>query len=234
MTEETLLAPDGSHKFWNLFMPGCRLGTYHFEKYNKNYVYVQMPESKCKIFLRCVIFLTIKGTDKPDEFAIVHRFNKKLGGPTDKNNWEPIKGQVEDKERRAGQRLAGKEHDALLNEVLRYTIYREVEEEAKIHPCSISNLKFHPEIAYTSRHGNYPEAGMHFQYMFFTGEISRKDFEVAQAKVHDMYLDPRTMNLRKDEREKNGLSLWSKRKGASALMGGPAGAMVRLYMRNFG
>jgi hypothetical protein len=73
---------------------------------------------------------------------------------------------------------------------------------------------------------------MYFQYMIFTAEISRKDFEAAQERVSSVWEDPRSVNLRKDEREKNGLSLWSPQKGLKAIMGGPAGALVRLYLRH--
>ena len=231
---EKLKTPDGSHTFWDIFTPGAKLGVYHFDKYDKDYVYVQMPESKAKVFLRCCVFLTIKGENNPKGFAMVHRWNKSIGGPSDHNNWEPIKGQVEKKEMLAAKRLVGgnKEHEPFLNEILEYTIQREVEEESKIFPCSLKKLKLHRDLAYTSRHGNYPEANMHFQYMIFTAEISRKDFDAAQERVHAVWADPRSINLRKDEREKNGLDLWSTQKGLKAIMGGPAGALVRLYLRH--
>ena len=231
---EKLKTPDGSHTFWDIFTPGAKLGVYHFDKYDKDYVYVQMPESKAKVFLRCCVFLTIKGENNPKGFAIVHRWNKSIGGPSDHNNWEPIKGQVEKKEMLAAKRLVGgnKDHEPFLNEILEYTIQREVEEESKIFPCSLKKLKLHRDLAYTSRHGDYPEANMHFQYMIFTAEISRKDFDAAQERVHAVWADPRSINLRKDEREKNGLDLWSTQKGLKAIMGGPAGALVRLYLRH--
>jgi len=231
---EKLKTPDGSHTFWDIFTPGAKLGVYHFDKYDKDYVYVQMPESKAKIFLRCCVFLTIKGENNPKGFAIVHRWNKPLGGSKDHNNWEPIKGQVEKKEMLAAKRLVGgnKDHEPFLNEILEYTIQREVEEESKILPCSIKNLKLHRNLAYTSTHSDYPEANMYFQYMIFSAEISRKDFEAAQERVHAVWVDPRSVNLRKDEREKNGLGLWTPQKGLKAIMGGPAGALVRLYLRH--
>lgn len=229
---EKIKTPDGSHAFWDIFMPGSKLGVYHFDKYDKDYVYVEMPQSKAKVFLRCCVFLTIKGDNKK-AFAIVHRWNKPIGGPADHNNWEPIKGQVEKKEMLAAKRLVGgKEHNPFLNEILEYTIQREIEEESKIFPCSLKNLQLQRELAYTSRHGDYPEANMYFQYMIFTAEISRKDFEAAQERVSAVWEDPRSMNLRKDEREKNALSLWSPQKGLKAIMGGPAGALVRLYLRH--
>ena len=232
-TNEKIKTPDGSHAFWDIFMPGAKLGVYHFDKYDKDYVYVEMPHSKAKVFLRCCVFLTIKGESNKG-FAIVHRWNKPIGGPTDHNNWEPIKGQVEKKEMLAAKRLVGgnKDHTPFLNEILEYTIQREVEEESKIFPCSLKNLKLHRELAYTSRHGNYPEDAMHFQYMIFTAQISRKEFEAAQERVSTVWEDPRSINLRKDEREKNALSLWSPQKGLKAIMGGPAGALVRLYLRH--
>ena len=231
--DEKMKTPDGSHTFWNIFMPGAKLGMYHFDKYDKDYVYVQMPESKVKVFLRCCVFLTIKGEDQPKRFAIVHRWGKPIGGPNDKNNWEPIKGQVEEKEKLAAQRLTKtREHEPFLLEILKYTMQREAEEEGKIHPTSLKNLTLHRDLAYTSSHSNYPEPNMHFQYMIFTAEVSRKDFDKAQKTVHDIFMDPRTMELKKDVREKNALSLWSPQKGMSAIMGGPAGAMVRLYLRN--
>ena len=65
---EKLKTPDGSHTFWDIFTPGAKLGVYHFDKYDKDYVYVQMPESKAKIFLRCCVFLTIKGHLVPPAF----------------------------------------------------------------------------------------------------------------------------------------------------------------------
>jgi len=230
---EKIKTPDGSHAFWDIFMPGTKLGVYHFDRFDKDYVYVEMPESKAKIFLRCCVFLTIKGEDSPKAFAIVHRWNKPIGGPKDHNNWEPIKGQVEKKEMLAAKRLVGgKEHVPFLNEVLRYTIQREIEEESKIFPCSIKKLKLQQNLAYSSTHSDYPEANMYFQYMIFTAEISRKDFEAAQERVSSVWEDPRSVNLRKDEREKNGLSLWSPQKGLKAIMGGPAGALVRLYLRH--
>ena len=133
----------------------------------------------------------------------------------------------------AKRMVAGKkEHEPFLNEILRYTIQREAEEEGKILPCSLKKLTLHRDIAYTSTHSDYPEPNMHFQYMIFTAEISRKDFEKAQEKVHSLWTDPRSVNLRKDEREKNGLALWSPQKGLKAIMGGPAGALVRLYLRH--
>ena len=231
---EKLKTPDGSHTFWDIFTPGAKLDVYHFDKYDKDYVYVQMPESKAKIFLRCCVFLTIKGENNLKGFAIVHRWNKPLGGPKDHNNWEPIKGQVEKKEMLAAKRLVGgnKDHEPFLNEILEYTIQREIEEESKIFPCSLKKLTLHRELAYTSTHGDYPEPNMYFQYMIFTAEISRKDFEAAQERVHEVWTDPRSINLRKDEREKNGLSQWSPQKGLKAIMGGPAGALVRLYLRH--
>jgi hypothetical protein len=231
---EKLKTPDGSHTFWDIFTPGAKLGVYHFDKYDKDYVYVQMPESKAKVFVRCCVFLTIKDEHNPKAFAIVHRWNKPIGGPADHNNWEPIKGQVEQKEMLAAKRLVGgtKLHEKFLNEILFYTIQREVEEEAKILPCALKKLKLHREIAYQSTHSDYPEPNMYFQYMIFTAEISRKDFEAAQEKVHSIWTDPRSVNLRKDEREKNGLALWSPQRGLRAIMGGPAGALVRLYLRH--
>jgi hypothetical protein len=233
MTNEKIKTPDGSHSFWDVFMPGAKLGMHHFDKYDKDYVFVQMPESKAKVFLRCCVFLTIKGENQPKRFAIVHRWGKPIGGPNDKNNWEPIKGQVEEKEKLAAQRLTKtRAHEPFLNEILNYTIQREMEEEGKIHPSTVKNLTLHRNLGYTSSHTDYPEENMHFQYMIFTAEILRKDFEEAQATVYKIYKDPRTMELKKDVREKNALSLWSPQKGMSAIMGGPAGAMVRLYLRN--
>ena len=134
----------------------------------------------------------------------------------------------------AAKRLVGgnKDHEPFLNEILEYTIQREIEEESKIFPCSLKKLKLHRDLAYTSTHGDYPEPNMYFQYMIFTAEISRKDFEAAQERVHEVWTDPRSINLRKDEREKNGLSQWSPQKGLKAIMGGPAGALVRLYLRH--
>jgi hypothetical protein len=141
---------------------------------------------------------------------------------------------VEKKEMLAAKRLVGgnKEHDKFLNEILRYTIQREAEEEGKILPCSLKKLMLQRNMAYTSTHSDYPEPNMYFQYMIFTAEISRKDFEKAQEKVNTVWDDPRSINLRKDEREKNGLALWSPQKGLRAIMGGPAGALVRLYLRH--
>jgi 8-oxo-dGTP pyrophosphatase MutT (NUDIX family) len=236
MSAEIIAVPDGSYRFWNLFASGCSLGTFCFKNYHKDYVYVLMPKSKAKVFLRCVIFLTIKGDSDKKRFAIVHRWSKPVGGPKDKNNWEPIKGQVEDKERKAAERMTGKEYTSLLHEILRYTIQREVEEEAKIYPYQMENLTFHPELGYTSRHTDYPEKNMYFQYNVFTAEIDKKDFEKAQEKLNELASDPRSVNLPKDEREKNALAIWSPRplEGFSAIMGGTSSAIVRMYLRNIG
>lgn len=235
---ERIITPCGNHNFWNIFAPNCKLGVYHFEKYNKDYVYVEMPQSKAKVFLRCVVFLTVKGKGKSkrqlNQFAIVHRWKAKIGGPLDKHNWEPIKGHVEEKELKAAQRIKGtKDHDSLLLEVLRYTIQREILEESKINPALIKNLNFLPELAYTSNHADYPEQNMYYQYIYFTAEINEKDFLEAKEKLDIAAKDPRTLLLRKDEREKNALSLWSTRKGFDSLMGGTPSAIVRLYLNNF-
>jgi hypothetical protein len=231
---ERLITPCGNHKFWNIFAPDCKLGVYNFDKYNKDYVYVLMPKSKAKIFLRCVVFLTVKGKDKPYQFAIVHRWRAKIGGPLDKHNWEPIKGQVEEKELKAARRITGtKDYNSLLLEVLRYTIQREIVEESKINPALVKNLQFRPELAYTSNHADYPEQNMYYQYLYFTAEINEKDFIEAQDKLDKASKDPRTLLLRKDEREKNALALWSSRKGFESLMGGTPSAIVRLYLNNF-
>ena len=48
MTNEKIKTPDGSHSFWDVFIPGAKLGMQHFDKYDKDYVYVQMPDSKAK------------------------------------------------------------------------------------------------------------------------------------------------------------------------------------------
>lgn len=224
---ERLSTPCGIHKFWNIFLPGCRLGVYHFNKYDKDYVYVEMP-SGAKVFLRCVVFLTIKGSNNKRRFAIVHKWKKN----TNAHTWEPIKGQVEEKEKKAAQRIAGKEYMPLLLEILHYTIQREIEEESKINPAHIKNLKLHKEIAYTSRHGDYPQQCMNFQYMFFTAEIAEEDFEKAQKKLLSIAADPRTALLRKDEREKDDLQLWSPSKGMNYIMGGTSSAIVRLYLHN--
>ena len=104
----------------------------------------------------------------------------------------------------AAQRLTKtRSHVPFLNEILNYTIQRELEEEGKIHPSTVKNLTLHKDLAYTSSHSDYPEENMYFQYMIFTAEILRKDFEEAHAMVHKIYKDPRTMELKKDVREKN-------------------------------
>ena len=213
---------------WNLYVPGCRFGSHDFKRFNKQYVYVELPESENRVFLRTATFLEVQ--DVPGQtyepcYVLVHDIGTK--GP---QSWDPPKGQVEYKEYETIQhkhRTARAQLRALLKEGVR----REVEEESRIKLEDIKGLREIPNLVVGGHHADLPN---HFQYQYhiFEGKVSYKVFQKAKAKIDNLRENPHlTVSMPKDIIEKDEVALWSPSDGLGMIMDGDPKKIMQLYMR---
>lgn len=210
---------------------GISLGHHHFKKYDKDYFYVHFPQTNTIVFQRVVIFISVTGiTKSPSQFIVVRKWNAK---DDCKRCWEPIKGQVEQKEYLEVMAARGSSSWSTymqLKKTLVLTAYREMMEEGRLNRSDIKQLKMLKGVAYCSRHSDYPKDNMFYQYQFFTAEISADAFFRSQAILREVRADPASMLLRKDEREKGDMDIWSSRKNPLLLMYGTPFSIVRIWL----
>jgi 8-oxo-dGTP pyrophosphatase MutT (NUDIX family) len=183
-------------------------GKHYFPRFGKTNLYVQLPKSKLKVFLRTAVFIRIQGTENDPlaPFVVVHEWGKK----GDIAHWEPTKGQVEPDVPNFRQGMSVTPQK--LSGILRHGAYREVCEEAKITPNEIISLKIIPNLIYGGSYPDYPP-DFRFQYHIFEAVISRKTFEESQERIRQLknHTDLNEI-LPKCEKEKDGVELWNPRK----------------------
>ena len=215
---------------WNLFVPGIRIGNHNFKRFNKNYAYVFLPDSKNWVFLRTAIFLEVINVPKNKQhgdgphYVLVHDVGKRGDG-----TWDVPKGQVEYKEYQSIESNF-RTPRTRLHGLLKEGITRELLEEAKINIDNVLNLREIPNLVLAGHHGDLPK---HFQYQYhtFEGKIDYSFFEKAKKKLDHMRENPHLIvDMPKDIIEKDNIALWSPSMGLSRIIVGDPQKLITLYM----
>jgi 8-oxo-dGTP pyrophosphatase MutT (NUDIX family) len=213
-------------KSWNLFVPGIRFSFHDFKRFNKQYVSIELPESKIRVFLRTAIFLEVTGVPNEDEsqYVIVHDIGKK-----GKGSWDPPKGQVEYKEYEEVSRRH-RLPNTTLHALLREGVRREVVEETRINLNDVFDLREIPYLAIAGKHEDLPK-NFHYQYNIFEGKITYKTFMKAKAKMDHLRANPHlTITMPKDIIEKDEIRLWKPSDGLDMIMDGDPKKLIQLYL----
>jgi 8-oxo-dGTP pyrophosphatase MutT (NUDIX family) len=210
---------------WNLFVPGIRIGAHDFQRFNKQYAYVALPDTQIWVFLRTAIFLKVSGGPKDEpHYIIVHDVGK--NGP---HTWDVPKGQVEYKEF-LDIKHKFRTPQTGLQGLLKEGIRRELEEEAKIKISDVKNLKMVPYLAVAGKHKDLPK-NFHYQYYIFEGEVDYKLYEKAKQRIDKLRANPvLTIDMPKDVIEKDNITLWSPSMGLGKILNGDPEKIVRLYI----
>ena len=214
---------DNSNGIINVFEPGLERGSEvsaWAKKMgygsNKRYFYVE-KEGEFRVFMRACCFIHLKDDRDPSKFIVVKTTDK----PASDNEWEPPKGQTEGKD-------GLKNKSKPLIKVLEENLLREIEEESKIK--NISKLK-HTGLVLQSRESEYPK-NTYFQYHIFNAFIDEDEYLRAKEKFMWYKLHPKVWNnLRKDNREKDDIDWYDKKK--TKLYGSWSPSIVKLYLNNY-
>ena len=213
---------------WNLYVPGILFGAHDFKRFNKQYVYVELPESRNRVFLRTATFLEVVGAPPAEAvpvYILVH--DVAIKGP---RSWDPPKGQVEYKEYE-DIKAHHKTSNARLHALLREGVRREVAEESRIDIDNVKDLREIPNLVVAGKHDDLP-AHFHYQYHIFEGKVDYKVYMKAKAKLDKLRENPHlTISMPKDIIEKDEMALWTPRDGLSMIMEGDPQKIIKLYMK---
>jgi len=213
---------------WNLYVPGIRIGAHDFQRFNKQYAYVMLPEKNIWVFLRTAIFLEVIGRPNnkngEPQYVIVHDVGK--DGP---HTWDVPKGQVEYKEFMDIKHKFRTPQTGLRG-LLKEGIRRELEEESRISLDDVIGLKELTGLVVAGKHKDLPK-NFHYQYHLFEGKVHYSLFDKAKKKVDKLRENPLlTINMPKDIIEKDNIMLWSPSDGLNKILHGDPEKIVRLYM----
>jgi len=195
---------------------------FHLFPSGKKYTYT-IDECGHKVFLRNILFLT--KADDPYHIVVVREW----GAHSNKNVWEPPKGQMEWKELEIAGIRAGTVKPAALLKQMRLAVQREMVEEAKILPNDLHDLKPLP-IVYKQAWPESKVPDAHFMYQFWVGHISDKALETAQKDMRALTSNPDLKDtLLHDFTEKDAVGWWSPRSGWDHIRGAFSKKMTTLY-----
>ena len=193
----------------------------------KSYAYIHTRSGQ-KVFLRNILFL--HNTKNRDQIALVHEFGKR----TDKEAWEPPKGQMEWKEF-AAEGLKPRDHVSAkaLEGYQRDGVLRELTEEAKILPSEITGLKRLP-FCYKQA---WPESGVkdaYFIYQYWQAKATPETLFEAQKRLDILKADKdlKAM-LPPDNAEKDAVRWWSPSNGDEILYGDFSKKMTKAYFKAY-
>lgn len=198
---------------------------YHKFPSGKSYAYIHTPSGQ-KVFLRNILFLHNK--QNPAQIALVHEFGKR----TDKEAWEPPKGQMEWKEFAAeGLKPRDRVSPKALEGYQRDGVLRELTEEAKILPSEITDLKRLP-FCYKQA---WPESDLkdaYFIYQYWQAKTTPAILFEAQKRLDILKADKdlKAM-LPPDNAEKDAVRWWSPRSGDEILYGDFSKKMTQCYFK---
>jgi 8-oxo-dGTP pyrophosphatase MutT (NUDIX family) len=201
----------------DVFQPGLKRGAARLAfAPHKRYFYVEHPTEGWRVYLRAATFLHEKGQPfQASRFLVVKRF----GGNSSEKTWEPPKGQMEAKDTSDTKTVL---------QLLHENVQREVEEEAKV--VEFSTLT-HTGLVFQGRESDYPE-NHYFQYHIFQAFVTAKEIQEAYAEFEWLNEHPKAFaRLRKDKREKDGLSWFCPRK--TRLMGRWSPSIVAMYIHKY-
>ncbi len=195
-----------------------------FQTFPSGKQYLFYRDGDKRIFLRNIMF--IKNARDPKQIVVVREW----GAKSNREMWEPPKGQMEWKEVAAeGVRPNEDISFSKLSEFMREGVLREVMEEAKIMPDEIRHL--HLTAPYYR--APFPKAGRDafFHYAFWEAELT--DLRPAQKRMQQLVKNPDwAAMLPADVCEKNAVTWWSPADPSTKhwIRGAFSGEMVRMYV----
>lgn len=201
----------------DVFQPGLRRGAAKLPfAPHKRYFYVEHPVEGWRVYLRAVCFIhELYRPFNAKRFLVV----KRTSGDPEKATWEPPKGQMEGKDGE-GRKPVFK--------LLRDSVRREVEEEAKI--GYVRELT-HTGLVLQSVEPDFPE-NTFFQYHVFAGYAHPKQLEGAFNEFEWIRTHPEEFAKQKsDQREKDALDWYDQ--GTKKIMGRWSPTLVQLYTKRF-
>ena len=199
---------------FDIFQPGLKRGAENLPYApRKKYFYVEHPTEGWRVYLRAACFLhQLYRPFRAERFIIV----KRTDGDPLKASWEPPKGQME------GKDASDKKKTVL--QLLKESIRREVEEEAKI--THIRELS-HTGLVLQSVEPDFPP-NTYFQYHIFSGYAHPKQIESAFADFAWITEHPEEFKqFRADQREKDAIDWYTPER---KMMGRWSPTLVKMYL----
>ncbi len=176
-----------------------------------------------RIFLRNILFIR---NPSSQQIVVVREW----GSTSNRGAWEPPKGQMEWKEvAETGIRPNQDISVRSLQSHMRRGVLREIQEEAKILPSELRNIRLTP-LNYTAP---FPKAGRDafFRYAFW--EATLNNLEPAKKRMATLVGNPDWVHiLPADVCEKNAVAWWSPTNPATKhwIRGAFSGEMVDMYI----
>jgi hypothetical protein len=192
------------------------LGFHTFQS-GKQYAYAVINGNP--VFLRNIVFLT-----NADKIVLVHEW----GVPTNKDSWEPPKGQMEWAEfANEGVRNHSKYSKSMILNCMKKAMIREMVEEAKVMPHEIKHLKVMP-LYYMQKWPECEVKNAHFLYQYWQAELPSLDNAQRRMKTLLENQDWKYI-LPSDVTEKDKVNWWSPKEGWDCIREGFSKKMMRLY-----
>ena len=206
----------------DVFQPGLRRGVERLRfAPKKRYFYVEHPTEGWRVYLRAVCFLhELDRPFDPERFLVV----KRTGGDPGKATWEPPKGQMEGRDGVAVSEAPGARKRSIMH-LLRDTVRREVEEEAKVRRI---RALIHTGLILQSREPDFPP-NTFFQYHVFSGFVHPASLKAAFDEFDWIARNPvEFARMRSDQREKDAIDWYEP--GKKKMMGRWSPTLVKLYL----
>jgi 8-oxo-dGTP pyrophosphatase MutT (NUDIX family) len=210
----------------DVFQPGLRRGAERLAfAPHKRYFYVEHPEEGWRVYLRAVCFLhELYRPFDAARFLVV----KRTGGDPHKPTWEPPKGQMEGRDG-LGQRGDRK----TVMQLLRDTVRREVEEEAKV--ARVRELT-HTGLVIQATEPDFPP-NTYFQYHVFSGYVHPESIKAAFDEFEWIAEHPAEFARRRSDQREKDAAAWYKDADEThtkkKMMGRWSPTLVKLYLERF-